>query len=77
MGGLLVGGALGSIPGIALAHDRCPEGQTRCGERCVNLKLNEHRGSCGNRCVDQEECVEEKFWEVKLQLCWGVTVEQS
>src|SRR3712207_3314940 len=41
MSGLLVGGALGSIPGIALADDRCSEGQTRCGDRCVNLKRNE------------------------------------
>ena len=61
MGGLLVGGALGSIPGVAWANDddddRCPEGQTRCGERCVNLRFNErHCGSCFNRCRSTQSC---------------------
>jgi hypothetical protein len=58
MGGLLVGGALASVPGVAWAgDDRCPEGQTRCGDRCVNLKTNErHCGSCRNRCRSTQTC---------------------
>src|SRR5215208_2175543 len=59
MGGLLLGGTLGSLPGVAWANDddRCPEGQTRCGERCVNLKRNErHCGSCFNRCRSTQTC---------------------
>jgi len=58
MGGLLVGSALASLPGVAWADDdRCPEGQTRCGERCVNLKTNErHCGSCSNRCRSTQTC---------------------
>jgi hypothetical protein len=61
MGSLLVGSALGSIPGVAWANDddddRCPEGQTRCGERCVNLRFNErHCGSCFNRCRSTQSC---------------------
>jgi Stigma-specific protein, Stig1 len=57
MGGLLVGGTLGSIPGVAWANDRCSEGQTRCGDRCVNLKTNErHCGSCRSRCASNQTC---------------------
>jgi hypothetical protein len=59
MGGLLVGGTLGSLPGVAWADDddRCSEGQTRCGDRCVNLKRNErHCGSCRNRCRSNQTC---------------------
>jgi hypothetical protein len=58
MGGLLVGSALGSIPGVAWADDdRCSEGQTRCGDRCVNLQRNErHCGSCSNRCRSTQTC---------------------
>ena len=38
---------------------RCPEGQTRCGDRCVNRQTNErHCGECFNRCADGEKCVE-------------------
>src|SRR5215217_1159037 len=52
MGGALLGAALASVPGVAWADDdRCSEGQTRCGDRCVNLLTNErHCGSCSNRC---------------------------
>ena len=86
MGGALLGAALASIPGVALADDcrrlgrecrrdsqccsrncvrrgddkvcACPEGQTRCNDRCVNLKRNErHCGRCFNRCPDGQECV--------------------
>jgi hypothetical protein len=85
MGGALLGAALASVPGVALADDcrrlgrecrrdsqccsrncvrrgddkvcGCPEGKSRCGDRCVNLKRNEnHCGSCGNRCAPGEEC---------------------
>jgi hypothetical protein len=36
----------------------CPEGKTRCNDRCVNLDRNErHCGSCFNRCEAGEECV--------------------
>jgi hypothetical protein len=36
----------------------CPEGQTRCGVRCVNLQKNEnHCGECFNRCDKGEQCV--------------------
>jgi hypothetical protein len=58
MGAALVGGALASIPRMAWADDdRCSEGQTRCGERCVNLKTNErHCGSCSNRCASNQRC---------------------
>jgi hypothetical protein len=36
----------------------CPEGQTRCNDRCVNLKTNEnHCGRCGKRCDAGEQCV--------------------
>jgi hypothetical protein len=59
MGAALVGGTLGSL-GISKAaaeDDRCSEGQTRCGERCVNLKTNErHCGSCRNRCGSNQTC---------------------
>jgi hypothetical protein len=59
MGGALLGAALASFPGVAWADDdRCSEGQTRCGERCVNLQRNErHCGRCGNRCPEGSECV--------------------
>jgi Stigma-specific protein, Stig1 len=52
MGGALLGAALAAVPGVAWAEGgRCPQGQTRCGERCVNLRTNErHCGSCSNRC---------------------------
>jgi Stigma-specific protein, Stig1 len=57
MGSALVGAALASVPGVAWANDRCSEGQTRCGERCVNLKTNErHCGSCRNRCGSEQTC---------------------
>jgi hypothetical protein len=58
MGGLLVGGTLGSLPGVAWADDdRCPQGRTRCRERCVDLKTNErHCGSCRNRCASNQRC---------------------
>jgi hypothetical protein len=36
----------------------CPEGKSRCNDRCVNLKRNEnHCGECFNRCAEEEECV--------------------
>jgi hypothetical protein len=87
MGGALLGAALASVPGVALADDdcrrlgrecrrdsqccsrncvrrgddkvcACPEGKSRCGERCVNRKRNEnHCGECFNRCDEGEECV--------------------
>ena len=39
----------------------CPEGQTRCNDRCVNLERNErHCGRCFNRCDEGEECVEDE-----------------
>jgi hypothetical protein len=35
----------------------CPTGQTRCNDRCVNLKRNErHCGACFNRCLERSEC---------------------
>jgi hypothetical protein len=56
MGTALVGSMLGFVPGVAWAA--CPEGQTRCGDRCVNLQTNErHCGSCSNRCPEGQECV--------------------
>jgi Stigma-specific protein, Stig1 len=55
MGGALLGSVLASVPGMAWAA--CPEGQTRCGDRCVNLKTNErHCGSCRNRCRSTQTC---------------------
>jgi Stigma-specific protein, Stig1 len=55
MGSALVGAALASVPGVAWAA--CPEGQTRCGDRCVNLRTNErHCGSCRNRCRSTQTC---------------------
>jgi hypothetical protein len=57
MGAALVGGALASLPGAAWANDRCSQGQTRCGDRCVNLQKNEnHCGSCSNRCGSNQTC---------------------
>jgi Stigma-specific protein, Stig1 len=48
---------LASVPGGAWARDRCSEGQTRCGDRCVNLQTNErHCGSCRNRCGSKQTC---------------------
>jgi len=36
----------------------CPQGQTRCNDRCVNRQINErHCGSCFNRCAEEQECV--------------------
>jgi hypothetical protein len=36
----------------------CPEGQTRCNDRCVNLDRNEnHCGECFNPCEEGQECV--------------------
>src|SRR5215216_33251 len=58
MGSALLGSVLAAVPGVAWADDRCPEGQTRCGDRCVNLQTNErHCGSCFHRCAEGEECV--------------------
>jgi hypothetical protein len=57
IGGALLGAALAAVPGVARADDRCSEGQTRCGERCVNLQTNErHCGSCSNRCGSNQRC---------------------
>jgi hypothetical protein len=37
----------------------CPEGKTRCKDRCVNLKTNEnHCGSCSNRFEEGQECID-------------------
>jgi hypothetical protein len=37
----------------------CPQGQSRCGDRCVNRERNEnHCGECFNRCEPGEECVD-------------------
>jgi hypothetical protein len=36
----------------------CPEGKTRCNDRCVNLQKNEnHCGECFNRCQTDQTCV--------------------
>jgi hypothetical protein len=52
-----LGAALASFPGVAWANDRCSQGQTRCGDRCVNLKTNErHCGSCRSRCASNQTC---------------------
>jgi|SRR5215216_3924299 len=58
VGGAVLGAALASVPGVAWADDdRCSEGQTRCGDRCVNLLTNErHCGSCSNRCRSTQTC---------------------
>ena len=48
---------MASFPGVAWANDRCSQGETRCGDRCVNLKTNErHCGSCRNRCGTKQTC---------------------
>jgi Stigma-specific protein, Stig1 len=37
----------------------CPEGRTRCNDRCVNLQRNEnHCGECFNRCEEGQGCEE-------------------
>src|SRR5918994_1522513 len=37
----------------------CPEGQTRCNDRCVNLDRNDnHCGECFNRCAEGVECMD-------------------
>jgi hypothetical protein len=37
----------------------CPEGKSRCKDRCINLDRNEnHCGECSNRCEEGVECVE-------------------
>jgi hypothetical protein len=37
----------------------CPEGKSRCNDRCVNLDINEnHCSECFNRCEEGQECVE-------------------
>jgi Stigma-specific protein, Stig1 len=37
----------------------CPEGKSRCNDRCVNLDRNEnHCGECFNRCEEGVECVD-------------------
>ena len=36
----------------------CPEGKSRCGDRCVNRERNEnHCGECFHRCEPGQECV--------------------
>ena len=66
MGGALVGAALASVPGVAWANDRCSEGQTRCGERCVTLQTNErHCGSCRNRCASTQTCCGGRYVNLK------------
>jgi hypothetical protein len=36
----------------------CPEGKSRCNDRCVNLERNEnHCGECFHRCDQGQECV--------------------
>jgi hypothetical protein len=55
MGSAFLGAALASVPGVAWAA--CPTGQTRCGDRCVDLQTNErHCGSCRNRCGSNQTC---------------------
>jgi hypothetical protein len=88
VGSALLGAALASLPGVALANDdcrrlgrecrrdsqccsgncvrrgddkvcACPEGKSRCNDRCVNLQRNErHCGECFNRCAEGQECVD-------------------
>ena len=57
MGSALVGAALAVVPGVAWAAS-CPQGQTRCNNRCVNLQKNErHCGCCFHRCAEGQKCV--------------------
>jgi hypothetical protein len=58
MGSALLGSVLAAVPGVAWANkDRCSQGETRCGDRCVNLRTNErHCGSCSNRCGSKQTC---------------------
>jgi hypothetical protein len=60
----------------------CQEGQTRCGERCVNLRTNErHCGRCSNRCTDGEcvngMCQSEVVCEPPTTLCGGQCVDPA
>src|SRR4051794_22305460 len=66
MGSALVGTALASVPGVAWANDRCPEGESRCNDRCVNLQTNErHCGSCRNRCGSTQTCCGGRYVNLK------------
>jgi Stigma-specific protein, Stig1 len=57
---------LASFPGVAWANDRCSQGQTRCGDRCVNLQTNErHCGSCRNRCGSTQTCCGGRYVNLK------------
>jgi len=64
MGSAFLGAALASVPGVAWAA--CPTGQTRCGERCVDLQTNErHCGSCRNRCGSAQTCCQGRCINLK------------
>jgi hypothetical protein len=78
MGSALLGSVLAAVPGVAWANDRCSEGQTRCGERCVNLQSSErHCGSCSNRCPEGSECVDGVCQEGEPQCGPGIVCNQS
>jgi Stigma-specific protein, Stig1 len=64
MGSAFLGAALASFPGVAWAA--CPTGQTRCGDRCVDLQTNErHCGSCRNRCGSNQTCCQGRCVNLK------------
>ena len=56
LGGVLVGGVVASIPGLAWAQPNCPSGYTLCDDGlCYDLQTNNcNCGACGNRCAGSE-----------------------
>jgi hypothetical protein len=56
LGGVLVGGVVASIPGLAWAQPNCPSGYTLCGDgKCYDLETNRcNCGACGNVCAGSE-----------------------
>jgi stigma-specific protein Stig1 len=67
VGGVVLGGLLAAIPGVALAapqgdrgnpaHGRCPAGTTNCQGKCVNLQTNQNNcGQCRVVCSEGELC---------------------
>lgn len=66
MGGVLLGGTLASIPGVAWAkpkpgrctkNSQCPSGQGCCNSVCADLSTLTNCGTCGNACASGQSCV--------------------
>ena len=74
MGGALIGAVLASVPGAAWANERCSEGQTHCGDRCVNLQTLSFDPDLLQRQVRQSARKREALWQLLQPLRRGAGV---